>query len=191
MSQTDAADALADLRASCTDPTRQAAHRRHEGCGLVKGSSYNGFLTTRSFQRYLEDDRSTLLWIKGDAGKGKTMLLCGIIDEIEAAICSVLSPGSTVSPSYFFCEATDTRLRRSTAALKDVMYLLSEPPSRPHSRAGGQVQAPRQTTIRRIRDQRLFGVVDLVENLLSYPELLPPSCLSTRWTNAKKADWNS
>ncbi|CAH0055285.1 unnamed protein product [Clonostachys solani] len=45
--------------------------------------------------RFRDDLQSWLLWIKGDPGKGKTMLLCGIIDELEKGTNSLLS--------YFFC----------------------------------------------------------------------------------------
>ncbi|GFP54353.1 vegetative incompatibility protein HET-E-1 [Trichoderma asperellum] len=50
-----------------------------------------------------------LLWIKGDPGKGKTMLICGIIDELDK------SKPSTELLSFFFCQATDSRLNHATA----------------------------------------------------------------------------
>lgn len=47
-----------------------------------------------------------LLWIKGGPGKGKTMLLCGLINELE-------SDGALWS--YFFCQAADSRINSATA----------------------------------------------------------------------------
>ncbi|KAK4207885.1 hypothetical protein QBC37DRAFT_259694, partial [Rhypophila decipiens] len=38
------------------------------------------------FPRWRYNSESRLVWIKGDPGKGKTMLLCGIIDELEQPI---------------------------------------------------------------------------------------------------------
>ncbi|KAH7154698.1 hypothetical protein DER46DRAFT_628522 [Fusarium sp. MPI-SDFR-AT-0072] len=46
--------------------------------GLLK-DSYKWILDHKDFRRWRYDRDSRLLWIKGDAGKGKTMLLCGII----------------------------------------------------------------------------------------------------------------
>jgi hypothetical protein len=54
------------------------------------------------------------LWIKGDPGKGKTMLLCGIINELA----------KTNLLSYFFCQATDSRINSATAVLRGLLYLL-------------------------------------------------------------------
>ncbi|KAL2196961.1 hypothetical protein P885DRAFT_23029, partial [Corynascus similis CBS 632.67] len=58
-----------------------------------------------------------LLWIKGDPGKGKTMLLCGIINELKSASASSLL-------SFFFCQATDTSINNATAVLRGLIYLL-------------------------------------------------------------------
>ncbi|KAF1362637.1 WD40 repeat-like protein [Lizonia empirigonia] len=67
-----------------------------------------------------------LLWIKGDPGKGKTMLLCGIIDELQAS--SAIAKTNTVS--YFFCQATDARINSAAAVLRGLLYLLvSQQPS--------------------------------------------------------------
>src|SRR4051794_34065626 len=71
----------------------------------------------------LAQRQSRLLWIKGDAGKGKTTLLCGIISEFEAIIRFDSLPDANLT-SHFFFEATDLRLRSSTAVLKGLMYLL-------------------------------------------------------------------
>lgn len=44
------------------------------------------------------------------------MLLCGIIDELSS-----MDPGSI---SFFFCQATDTRLNDATAVLRGLIYML-------------------------------------------------------------------
>ncbi|KAK2729888.1 NACHT and WD40 domain protein [Colletotrichum kahawae] len=58
---------------------------------------------------------SRILWIKGDPGKGETMLLCGIIDELNK---------THKKPVYFFCQAADHRLNTATAVLRGLIYLL-------------------------------------------------------------------
>ncbi|KAK4246837.1 NACHT domain-containing protein [Corynascus novoguineensis] len=49
--------------------------------------------------------------------QGKTMLLCGIINELESASDSGLL-------SFFCCQATDTSINNATAVLRGLIYLL-------------------------------------------------------------------
>jgi hypothetical protein len=51
--------------------------------------SYVWILDTPNFQMWKNDPDGRLLWIKGDPGKGKTMLLCGIINELNLFKTSV------------------------------------------------------------------------------------------------------
>jgi hypothetical protein len=85
--------------------------------GLLKGS-YRWVLDNSSFRQWHDDPQSQLLWIKGDPGKGKTMLLCGIIDELQK------TTASTACVVYFFCQATDSRINSATAVLRGLLYLL-------------------------------------------------------------------
>ena len=64
-----------------------------------------------------------MLWIKGDPGKGKTMLLCGIIDEISA-LMRLKDKNATTLLSFFFCQATDSRINNVVAVLRGLIYLL-------------------------------------------------------------------
>ena len=70
------------------------------------------------FQQWRNDQQSRLLWIKGDPGKGKTMLLCGIVNELKKSMAK------TDLLSYFFCQATDSRINNATAVLRGLLYLL-------------------------------------------------------------------
>ncbi|PHH54951.1 Vegetative incompatibility protein HET-E-1 [Ceratocystis fimbriata CBS 114723] len=85
-------------------------------CGLLK-DSYRWILSHENFQQFLNDSESPILWIKGDPGKGKTMLLCGIIDELE--------PANPTSLSYFFCQATNDRLNTATSVVRGLIYGLA------------------------------------------------------------------
>ena len=108
-------DCLRDLHVS--DP-RDDKKRIEQTKGGLLQDSYRWVLDNEDFQRWRTDDQSRLLWIKGDPGKGKTMLLCGIIDEIQGE-------GSSTEPlSYFFCQATDSRINTATAVLRGLIYLL-------------------------------------------------------------------
>ncbi|GKT50172.1 vegetative incompatibility protein HET-E-1 [Colletotrichum spaethianum] len=107
---------LADLRS--TDPSDDKARIERTKGGLLR-DSYRWILDHDDFRRWREDgDQSRLLWIKGDPGKGKTMLLCGIIDELEK------TSAGTRTLSYFFCQATDVRLNNATAVLRGLIYQL-------------------------------------------------------------------
>lgn len=77
------------------------------------------------YRKWWKGDDSTLLWVKGDPGKGKTMLLCGIIEwlEHEETDCNVI---------YFFCQATNPRLDNARAVLRALLWDLSK--REPHTR---------------------------------------------------------
>lgn len=60
-----------------------------------------------------------LMWIKGHAGTGKTMLLIGVIRELSSQSAK-LAP----SVSHFFCQGTNAALNSATATLRSLIWLL-------------------------------------------------------------------
>jgi WD40 domain-containing protein/NACHT domain-containing protein/heterokaryon incompatibility protein (HET) len=106
-----------DLR--LTDPRDDKRRIENTKGGLLEGS-YHWVLENSDFQQWRSVQQSRLLWIKGDPGKGKTMLLCGIINELGKFIAK------SDLLSYFFCQATDSRINSATAVLRGLMYLLIE-----------------------------------------------------------------
>lgn len=166
------AECLADLRSSCTDPRDDKRRIEDKKGGLLKGS-YKWVLDHPEFKRYLAEDISRTLWIKGDAGKGKTMLLCGIIDELDASTRSGSLPQTRLI-SYFFCEATDTRLRSSTAVLKGLMYLLLDR----HASLISTLEAKHKHTGKRLFDDSdinaFAALSDILEKLLC-DSAVPPT----------------
>ncbi|KAK7184913.1 Vegetative incompatibility protein HET-E-1-like protein 15, partial [Paraphaeosphaeria sporulosa] len=89
--------------------------------GLLEGS-YRWVLNNPSFKKWRSDSQSRLLWIKGDPGKGKTMLLCGLTDELKKS--------SSHSLSFFFCQGTNLALNNATAVLRGLLFsLVSQQPS--------------------------------------------------------------
>ncbi|KAF2727314.1 NACHT-domain-containing protein [Polyplosphaeria fusca] len=106
-----------------TDPQRDKARIEETKGGLLE-DSYHWILETPDFRRWQEEPQSRLLWIKGDPGKGKTMLLCGIINELSK------STAETSLLAYFFCQATDSRINSATAVLRGLLFMLvSQQPS--------------------------------------------------------------
>ncbi|KAF7506453.1 hypothetical protein GJ744_011703 [Endocarpon pusillum] len=106
---------LQDIRQ--TDP-RDDKKRIEDTKGGLLADSYRWVLDNATFQQWQQHPDSRLLWVKGDPGKGKTMLLCGIIDELHNS-----TPRSTLL-SYFFCQATDQRINSATTMLRGLLYML-------------------------------------------------------------------
>ena len=100
-----------------TDP-RKDKKRIEETKGGLLNACYRWVLENPDFQQWRNSEQRQLLWIKGDPGKGKTMLLCGIINELQDP--KFESNGL----SYFFCQASDSRLNNATAVLRGLIYLL-------------------------------------------------------------------
>jgi hypothetical protein len=113
-------DCIRDIRN--TDPRDDKTRIQDTKGGLFE-DPYRWIFDNHSFRQWRDDlCESRLLWIKGDPGKGKTMLLCGIIDELQTAKNALVS--------YFFCQATDLRINSATAVLRGLLYLMvSQQPS--------------------------------------------------------------
>lgn len=86
----------------------------------ILDQSYQWILDNPDFCHWRGSQQSQLLWIKGDPGKGKTMLLCGIIDELKKTM------STTDKLSFFFCQATDMRINSATAVLRGLLFLLAD-----------------------------------------------------------------
>jgi hypothetical protein len=106
---------IQDLRA--TDPRDDKKRIENTKGGLLE-DSYRWILKNPDFRQWYDSQQSQLLWIKGDPGKGKTMLLCGVVNELKKSLAK------TDLLSYFFCQATDTRINNATAVLRGLLYLL-------------------------------------------------------------------
>lgn len=105
---------LQDLRT--TDPSHDKTRIQRAKGGLLKASC-DWILENGEFLTWLEQEDSYLLWIKGDPGKGKTMLLCGIIDEM-------IEKFGDTPVAFFFCEVSDVRINNATAVLRGLIYSL-------------------------------------------------------------------
>ncbi|KAH8900609.1 hypothetical protein GQ53DRAFT_863078 [Thozetella sp. PMI_491] len=111
---------LKDLR--ITDP-RLDKKRIEETKGGLLADAYRWVLDNEAFKQWRYSGDGQLLWVKGDPGKGKTMLLCGIINDLSASTNSADPKTGTVL-SYFFCQATDSRLNNAVAVLRGLIYML-------------------------------------------------------------------
>ncbi|RAL14679.1 uncharacterized protein BO97DRAFT_275191 [Aspergillus homomorphus CBS 101889] len=108
-----------------TDPQDDRKRIIQEKGGLLQ-DSFRWVLECEEFQQWQTNADSHLLWIKGDPGKGKTMLICGILDR--------LPDREGVNVAFFFCQAADPRLNTATAVLRGLVFMLvnRQPSLRPH-----------------------------------------------------------
>ncbi|KAL9473924.1 hypothetical protein ACSS6W_008304 [Trichoderma asperelloides] len=83
--------------------------------------SFEWILNHDDFQKWRNTKESGALWIKGDPGKGKTMLLCGIIDDLGK------NPEINSNFCYFFFQATDNRINSAVAAVGGLIFSLLKP----------------------------------------------------------------
>ncbi|CEJ87393.1 hypothetical protein VHEMI04400 [[Torrubiella] hemipterigena] len=109
------------------DPRDDKARILSQKGGLLE-DSYRWVFTNEDFQQWRRRDNG-LLWLRGDPGKGKTMLVCAIIDKLEASAWMV-------NVCYFFCQATDERISSGTAVLRGLIHMLvkQQPSLMPHLR---------------------------------------------------------
>ncbi|SCO19465.1 uncharacterized protein FFNC_14328 [Fusarium fujikuroi] len=106
-----------------TDPRDDKARIERTNSGLLK-NSYIWILESPEFITWRdESEAGGLLWISGDPGKGKTMLLSGLINELQPST-RLQNPRNRNTISYFFCQATNSGLNNYTAILKGLIYLL-------------------------------------------------------------------
>ncbi|KAJ5273520.1 hypothetical protein N7478_008645 [Penicillium angulare] len=117
-SQVDADDRACIRDLQTTDPRDDKTRIEATKGGLLR-ESYRWIFNNDKFLDWkLPEKGPKLLWIDGDPGKGKTMLVCGILDEI--------SPDSEGVICFFFCQATDTRLNSASAVLQGLLSMLIE-----------------------------------------------------------------
>ncbi|KAF3191529.1 hypothetical protein TWF788_006126 [Orbilia oligospora] len=110
---------LADLRV--TNPIDDKARITQTKGNLLKGS-YIWILEHEYFKAWGRNE-TQLLWITGDPGKGKTMLLCGLIEELGPTT-RLNDKSSDRLLAYFLFQGTDSRINNATAALRSLIYML-------------------------------------------------------------------
>ncbi|OQV03579.1 WD domain-containing protein [Cladophialophora immunda] len=108
-------DCIKDIR--LIDPVDHKQDIEDKRGGLLK-DSYRWIIEHSDFQNWRSGEQKRLLWIEGDPGKGKTMLLCGIIDELKESM------NKTDLLSFYFLEATNSQVNDATAVLRGLIYML-------------------------------------------------------------------
>ena len=109
---------LRDLR--LTDPRHDKERIEASKDHLLDGSC-SWVLEDSAFVDWWTRDDSRLLWIHGDPGKGKTMMMMALISEVAKRLNN--QPGSNVL-GYFFCQDTSSDLNTTVSLLRGLIYLL-------------------------------------------------------------------
>ncbi|KAK3349952.1 WD40-repeat-containing domain protein [Lasiosphaeria hispida] len=104
-----------------TDPTIDKGRIERTKGGLYEDSSC--WILSHPNYKDWKDGKTKLLWVKGGAGKGKTMLLIAITKQLRSQT-RLDHPVANSSLSFFFCQNTDDRLNNAVAILKGLIYLL-------------------------------------------------------------------
>jgi hypothetical protein len=105
-----------------TDP-REIKTSIYQTTGVALKESYDWILRHPQFQRWRNGNDSQVLWIRSDPGKGKTMLLCGIIDELYPTT-KLADPQATMFLSFFLCQVAVPKLSNAHAVLRGLIYML-------------------------------------------------------------------
>jgi hypothetical protein len=101
----------------CPD-TLAVKNRLKENKDKLLYKSIDWILQDPQYLSWRDGDDVCLLWIKGGAGKGKTMILIGLIERL-----SPLYDASTVV-TYFFCQNADYKLNTFAAIIKGLILRL-------------------------------------------------------------------
>ena len=106
------------LRALHCPDTLAVKHRLKENKDKLLYKSIEWIFQDPQYLSWQDGDDVCLLWIKGGAGKGKTMLSIGLIERL-----SLPKDDSTVV-TYFFCQNADYELNTIEAIIKGLILQL-------------------------------------------------------------------
>lgn len=111
---------LRDLGSGLTDPRDDRKRIERHKDGLVEGLC-SWVFEDPAFVDWWNHDDCRFLWIHGDPGKGETMMMMTIIDEVIERLRE--RAGSNVL-AYFFCENTNSKLNTTVSVLRGLIFQL-------------------------------------------------------------------
>lgn len=134
--------------------------------GPLLYESFSWILEHDDFSKWNNSKESGVFWIKGDPGKGKTMLLCGIINGLENI--------SGIHFSYFFCQATDSRINTAKAVVGGLLRFFLER----HKKLLGHVSETFKDKLDQLSGPNAWEVLcDIFEMVAQEPSLPDPICI--------------
>ncbi|KAF4953644.1 hypothetical protein FGADI_5980 [Fusarium gaditjirri] len=124
--------------------------------------SYGWILESSAYKTFIDDPSSRVLWINGPPGKGKTMLLCGIIDELQKGLRPI---------SFFLCQANvkEEDLSSDIAVMRGLIYVLLEHQPSLISAIRPSYDKQKDRLFNSINSSELLG--DILTKMLRHPSL--------------------
>lgn len=103
-----------------TDPTDDMQMIANKKDKLLETTD-SWMLNDATYLKWLSEDRSRVLWLHGNPGKGKTMLAIALIEEFTKKVQQV---ENNPKPAlvYFFCDNQDDRRRTASLVLRGIIY---------------------------------------------------------------------
>ena len=145
------------------DKVRIEARKDH----LLEGSC-SWVFESATFKDWWSGQGTSFLWIHGDPGKGKTMIVMALIEEILKRLKSNPKTGLL---SYFFCQNTVRESRTALSVLRGLIY---------------QLINQRKTLVRHLRKRydhagsglfegpnALYAMLEVLLNMLRDPDIPP------------------
>ncbi|KAJ6436177.1 ribosomal protein s17 [Purpureocillium lavendulum] len=90
---------------------------REKGSLLPK--CFDWILDNNELKVWQEHENARLLWVKGDPGKGKTMLMIGLARHLKTQLRR-----ENCALAFFFCQNADQRLNNGIAILRGLVWML-------------------------------------------------------------------
>jgi hypothetical protein len=148
-----------------TDPRLDKERIEADKDGLLEGSC-SWVLEDPAFIEWWRDDVSNFLWLRGNPGKGKTMMAIALISEISKRLQCCPKSGTL---SYFFCQSTLPDLNNAVAIVRGLIYqlVLQEKPllsilQQRHVEVGKRLfEGP----------NALFGVFDILKRAVNHESI--------------------
>lgn len=131
--------------------------------GLVR-DAYTWILKNETYLDWQTNGKKRLLWLKGDAGKGKTMLICGIINTLMG-----ITPKKPLA--FFFCQAANFKLNNASAVLRGLIFMILD--SQPHLIS--DIQIDFQHSLENLPEdgEAFFPLKRVMKAILEHPRLKP------------------
>lgn len=111
---------LRDLGSGLTDPRDDRKRIERHKDGLLEGSC-SWVFEDPAFVAWWTHNDCPFLWIHGDPGKGKTMMMMAIIDEVSKRL---RDRAESTTLTYFFCENTNSKLNTTVSVLRGLIFQL-------------------------------------------------------------------
>lgn len=115
-------ECLQKLQAS--DPKQDLMRILSSKDELLEGSSSWVLNEDAAFTQWWTREDIPIMWIHGDPGKGKTMMMATLVDEVSRKIETSADDSDREVSSFFFCQSTEPRQNNASSVLRGLLYHL-------------------------------------------------------------------